>query len=697
MRKFGHRHNRPRSNPSARPPSGNGRPNTPPPSSGPAVFAEGALQVKGKFAFVLSEDPKVGDVLIQGHSMRLAMDGDRVRARVTSSADALRRSGEIVEVLKRAHQTAVGTFKRLGNMTALATDNDESVIRILDMGGFSPKVGDLAVVRITQWPTAKEMAGGTLIEILGSRDTPGVDLEAVIRRYELPKVFPADVEKEGDSLGLEVPESLWKDSKRELFFDHRVFTIDGADAKDFDDAVSLEAIPDGWRLGVHIADVAEYVKPDSPLDKEAVRRGTSVYFTGSVVPMLPFPLSDGLCSLRPNCVRLTLSCIMDINKEGKVGNYRVVESAIRSAKRFTYDDVEKILKGEDTPGLDPLIIADVREMGALARFLRKKRFERGSLDFDFPEPDVVTGIDGRPTDIRRRERLEAHKLIEDFMLLANETVARHMKGRPFLYRIHETPDPARLEKLQKSLEAVGLPMQKHIDASNPLAMRAVLAAAEGKPVQPMVHLMVLRSLRQAIYSPTNKGHYGLASECYTHFTSPIRRYPDLIVHRLLKERIHGVQRDAYWTPALTSICDHTSKRERIAVDAEREFMDIQKVRLMESHVGETFDGVVSGVTNFGFFVQLNDFFVEGLVHVTNLGNDYYIFDEARMTLTGRRTGRVFSIGTKVKIKLAAANILKRQLDFELLGGDSRGGGKHTAPPKKHFDHKHKQRHQKHRR
>ncbi|MCB4756765.1 MAG: ribonuclease R [Elusimicrobia bacterium] len=650
---------------------------------------EGAFQHKGQFGFVLSEDPLIGDVLVQGPSLRLAMGGDRVRARVLSAPSETRRSGEIVEVLTRARETAVGTFKRLGPMAVLSTQADETQIRILDLKGFSPRVGDLAVVRITRWPTLKEPAAGQLTEVLGSRDTPGVDLAAVIRQYELPQRFPPAAEREADAFGTEVPEDAWRAPGRELFFDQRVFTIDGADAKDFDDAVSLEPLADGWRLGVHIADVAQYVREGSVLDHEARRRGTSVYFTGSVLPMLPSPLSDGLCSLRPDVVRLTVSCVMEIDRDGRVRRERVVESAIRSARRFTYDEVETILTGGNLPGLDSAILSDVREMGRLARLLREKRFARGSLDFDFPEPEVITDLDGRPIDIRRRARLEAHRLIEDFMLLANETVARTMRQQPFLYRIHETPDPARMEKLKKSLEGVGIRLPQDKDPSHPSALSAVLAASEGTPLQPLVHLMVLRNLKQAMYSPVNKGHYGLASECYTHFTSPIRRYPDLIVHRLLKERLRGSERRDHWTSALPGLCEHASKRERVAVDAEREFLDIQKTRLMEPHVGEIFNGVISTVTNFGFFVQLDEFFVEGLVHVSHLGRDYFIFDEFRMTLVGRRTGRVFAVGQKVKVRLAAANILKHQLDLELLSDKAVGRTPHPKsqkpphPPRSH--------------
>ncbi|MFN0118480.1 MAG: ribonuclease R [Elusimicrobiota bacterium] len=633
------------------------------------VFVEGALQLKGKFGFVLSEDPKIGDVLIQGNSLKLAMNGDRVKAHVIGIDHDNRRSGVITAVIKRARDKAVGTFKRLGNMAVVALDN-EQMVRLLDLKKFSPKVGDIVVAKITRWPTGRDIPAGELVEIIGAKDSPGVDLKEVIQRYDLSNEFPEPVEKEAEYFGTEVRETDYLQPTRELFFDNRVFTIDGADAKDFDDAVSLEPIENGWQLGVHIADVSHYVKEGSDLDKEAESRGTSVYLTGNVLPMLPFSLSDGLCSLRPDCVRLTLSCLMDIGHDGEVKNHRIVESAIRSSKRFTYEEVEEILKGANPLDLDPRIISDVREMGKVAALLRKKRFGRGSLDFDFPEPYVITGLDGKPLDIRRRSRLEAHRLIEDFMLLANETVAKHMKGHPFVYRIHETPDPARVEKLFKSLETLGLPISNNRDISRPSALQSILSAAEKSPYQTMVHMMILRSLKQAIYSPHDKGHYGLASESYTHFTSPIRRYPDLIVHRLLKERMKSIQRTSHWIEKLPSLCENTSKRERIAVEAEREFLDVQKVRFMEPHVGETFAGTISSVTNFGFFVELEAYFVEGLVHITNLGNDYFIYDEARMILTGRRTGKIFSMGQKVKVQLAAANIVKRQLDFQLKHSES---------------------------
>jgi len=620
--------------------------------------------LKGRVGFILTEDPRLTDVLVEGPSLRLAMDGDRVRAQVTSSPNAPRRIGVITEVVEHARDTLVGVFSMRQEISYLVPEEGTPPVRLTDLRNLHPKENDLIVARVTLWPTLERPASAVLAEVLGARDTPGVDLKRLTRKYALVDVFPPEAEAEAAAWSEEVPFALYQ--LRETYFDRRVFTIDGADAKDFDDAVSLERLEGGlWRLGVHIADVSQYVAPSTALDAEALRRGTSVYLSGTVVPMLPFALSDGLCSLRPHCVRLTLSCVMDVDPEGRVVAHRIFESAIRSAKRFTYEEVEDILQGRELSGLAPEIHGDVREMGRLARLLRRKRFERGSLDFDFPEPDVVMGPDGWPVDIRQRSRLESHRLVEDFMLLANETVAQHMKDRPFLYRIHEAPDPLKLEKLRKTLEASGVPIPRAFDEGHPAALQQIIQYCSGKPIQPMVQTMILRSLKQAVYSTLHAGHFGLASSCYTHFTSPIRRYPDLIVHRLVKDRLQQ-RPPPYDVKALQTIAELSSRRERIAVDAEREYFDVQKARLMKQHVGESFDGVISGVTAFGIFVQLAEYFVEGLVHISHLRGDYYVYDELRMTLSGQRSGRSYRMGQTVRVQLAAANIEKRQLDFELV-------------------------------
>ncbi len=643
---------------------------------------EGVLQRKGKVGFVLSEEKGVPDVLVQGASLKLAMGGDRVRIRLQASAPGARRVGEITEVITRSRQTFLGVFRRENGDAMLMSEEDDTLVRLTDLQGLNPREGDAAVARVVQWPTPGRPASGVLAEVIGSRSEPGVDLRILIRKHELFDEFPAAADAEAKAFGTDVPESAWKD--REVLFEKRVCTIDGADAKDFDDAVSLERAQNGnWLLGVHIADVSHYVKAGGIIDEEAYKRGTSVYLSGNVLPMLPFPLADNLCSLRPNVPRLTLSCEMEIASDGNVVGHRVFESVIRSCKRFTYEEVEAVVKGEAPEGLDSALIADVLEMDKVARLVRKLRFERGSLDFDFPEPYIVTDIKGRPVDIKKRARLSSHRLIEDFMILANETVATHMRSLPFLYRVHEKPDLAKMERLQRTLEAVGIPVPAGMESGEPGILQKLLKSTEGQPVQPIVHTMVLRSLKQAVYSEINAGHFGLGSRCYSHFTSPIRRYPDLTVHRLLRESIQGKltpERQRVWTSQLPKICRECSVRERLATDAEREFIDIQRVRFMESKVGEEFAGVVSSVTSFGLFVQPNDFFVEGLVRLADL-DDYYVFDEARLMAVGKRTGKVFKIGTPVRVKLAGANPLNRQIDFQLLdasgagpSGGSRPGG-----------------------
>ncbi|MBI4063958.1 MAG: ribonuclease R [Elusimicrobia bacterium] len=632
-----------------------------------AKTIEGQLVLKGKFGFVLSEKTGVPDIYVQGDTLRLAMGGDRVAVKLSSSSDPSRPEGEIVRVVSRARSSVVGVFRKIRKAFLIEPENGGEPVRILDFKGAHPQEGDLAVVKITQWPTPDSWAGGELLEVLGSGAGPGMELKAILRKFELPDAFPAAVQAQAKSFAEEVPESAWQG--RETFFHIPVFTIDGADAKDFDDAVSLEDLADGgWRLGVHIADVAQYVSEGSDLDIEAYRRGTSIYFVDKVVPMLPTPLSDNLCSLRPDVARLTLSCVMDINPQGRVVNHRIVESAIRSAKRFTYENVELILKGEDGANAPAPVTDAVKKMGRLARLLREMRFKRGSLDFDFPEAYIVTDAADHPVDVRRRERLESHRLIEEFMLLANETVATEMRKFPFLYRVHERPDAFKMGKLEDMLKALGVAVPPGFHQGRPLVLQSVLESVKGKPIEGAIQMMILRSLKQAVYSSKNEGHYGLASACYTHFTSPIRRYPDLIVHRIIKERLRqhlSAQRQEYWKTALADIGLLSSQRERTAVDAEREYMDLKKVQVMEKHLGESFDGVVSSVTSFGLFVELNDIFVEGLVHVSNLRDDYYVYDEARSTLRGRRTGRLLSMGQRVRVRLAAANTVKRQLDFEL--------------------------------
>jgi ribonuclease R len=660
--------NTPTSRPGARAP----RPTVSPaaaasrPAAVAAPVVEGVLQRKPRFGFVLSETPGRPDLFVAGPSLNLAMNGDRVRARVTRAGG--RPEGEILLVLERAHSTVVGTYQpaRGAGRPLLRPEDNGAPVEVTDLNGLAPAADDLCVVKITRWPAAGAAPAGTLLEILGRRDDPAADLKFLLRKHGIADVFPSEVEREAASFGDDVPPDAW--AGRRSFFDVPVFTIDGADAKDFDDAVSLEKRPQGWRLGVHIADVAHYVREGGPLDEEARRRSTSVYLSGAVVPMLPFPLSDNLCSLRPHVPRLTLTCLMDLDEQGRVVHHELHESVIRSARRFTYEEVEALLQGHAAIDASGPVRGAVLEMGRLARTLRERRAARGSLDFDFPEPYIVVDDRGWPVDARRRERGESHRLIEEFMLLANETVAQSMSSAPFLYRVHEKPDPAKMEALEKTLRAVGVVVPTGLHDGKPDALQKVLAMVKGKPVEPVVNMMILRSLKQAVYAPKNAGHFGLASRAYTHFTSPIRRYPDLLVHRLVKERLGGdlnPGRQEVWKARLGAWTADASARERVAVEAEREFLDLKRAQLMSRRVGETFDAVVTGVTSFGLFVQPTEVFVEGLVPVAGLTDDYYIFDEVRSQLRGRRTGRVYRLGQTVRVRLAAANTEKRQLDFAL--------------------------------
>lgn len=665
-----HRHEGPKKTSFPTPGAKGGRPAP----SGEAQFVEGSLQKKPRFGFVLSETPGKPDLFVSGPSLAWAMNGDRVRARVARGGD--RPEGEIVAVLQRKRSTLAGVFQA-GPRPRLVPEEGGDPLALEDLAGLKPENGDLCVALVTRWPDASGPAAGTLLEILGRRNDPAADLKFLLRKHELPQDFPIDVEQEAASFGDEVPPSAWQG--RRTFFDVPVFTIDGADAKDFDDAVSLEPrTGGGWRLGVHIADVAHYVREGSALDEEARLRGTSAYLTGAVIPMLPFPLSDNLCSLRPHVARLTLTCLMDIDDAGRVVHHEVFESVIRSARRFTYDEVEEVLQGRRVE-VSERVRQSVLEMGGLARRLRDIRFGRGSLDFDFPEPVIIVDDQGWPVDARRKERGESHRLIEEFMLLANETVARHMARGPFLYRVHDRPDPAKMETLQKTLKAVGVPVPPSIGAGRPAALRQVLESVKGKPVEPMVHTLTLRSLKQAVYSPENKGHFGLASEAYTHFTSPIRRYPDLLVHRLVKEKLHGrltEERQSAWKSLLPGLTEDASRLERRAVEAEREFLALKRAQLMSRRLGDTFEAVVTGVAAFGVFVQPTAVFVEGLMALERLPRDQYDYDALRLQLRGRRTGRSFRLGQTVRVRLAGVNVEKRELDFAL---DESGLGTNSHP------------------
>jgi len=629
---------------------------------------DGIIQLKGSIGFVLSERPGVPDVLVKGLSLKLVMDGDRVRVKARPVSGSHQRHGEIIQVLKRARTEVVGRYETREGKPYLVPESSGSPLRLNPSQKHDPSEGDLVVAKITEWPTKQKPAQGNIVEILGKPGHPDVDLRALIYKHGLFHTFSQEAESDAQAFGGEVASRALEG--RETFFHLPVVTIDGPDAKDFDDAISIESLDNGrHRLGIHIADVSHYVREGEPLDHEAIERGTSVYLAGSVLPMLPHALSSGLCSLRPDVVRLTVSCVMDVDTHGRVVSCRISNSAIRSSRRMTYGEAEEILRGKVNPEIPANIVSAIKEMGKLAGHIRRKRFERGSLDFDFPEPQLVLDKSGWPIDVLRSERMESHKLIEEFMILANESVAEKMQKFPFLYRIHEKPDATKLEKLVESLRAVGVTPPYGFKEGKNRAVQTVLRQVKGQPSEPMVHSMVLRSMNQAKYSMKNMGHYGLASRCYTHFTSPIRRYPDLCVHRILKDHLAGQlkgNRLKEYERKLVKIASRSSERERVAVTAEREFVNLKCVQLMKSRVGEVFQGVISSVMSFGFFVQLQEVFVEGLVPVRTLSDDYYIYDEVRKNLHGRRTKRIYRIGDEVRVRLCSANVEKRQIDLDLV-------------------------------
>lgn len=624
--------------------------------------------IRSGAGFVSPEDES-GDLFIPAEALDSALDGDRVVARVEHSRRGQRREGRIIKVLQRARETLVGVYHP-EHTFGFVTPEDPKLVKsvFVPAGQASGAVaGDVVVVRITSWGDRHRGPAGEVERVLGPFGDPGVDVLAVIHGHELPVEFPAEVEETATELqrrGIEAADLQGRNDVR----GHLVFTIDPVDAKDHDDALSIRRLESGtWEVGIHIADVSFYVREGTSLDAEALRRGTSVYLVDRTVPMLPPALSADLCSLVPNQDRLAVSVIVQLDDDAKPVRQRLVRSVIRSRHKLTYEQAQGVLEG--TTSIDLETDQAIRDLVTLSRKLRAQRVERGSLDFDLPEARVILNAVGEPTDIQRIERLESHRLIEDFMLLANEVVARRAAQArlPFIYRIHEQPDDLRLEQLKEFAEPFGhhLPHRK---VPTPKDIQGLLQSIKGRPEEKLLSTIVLRSMKQARYSHQNVGHFGLAARFYTHFTSPIRRYPDLVAHRLaIRAFVDQEQRAQDGTgPLLPDIARLTSERERVAVDAERDSIELKKVEFMERHRGAEFDATVSGVAQFGFFVLLDDYFVEGLVHVSALEDDYYSFYEEQYALIGQHGGQQFRLGDRVRVQVAAVNREERKIDFVLL-------------------------------
>lgn len=625
------------------------------------------------FGFLIPDNPDIKDIYIPTEQLNGAMHNDKVIVRITSGAiNAYKSEGEIIRILKRANEIVVGTFERNGKYGFVIAD-DRKIYEDI----FIPKEdcaeaedGYKVVVEIIKWPEGRRNPEGRIIEVIGHKDDVGTDIISIIRRYDLPEKFSVEVETQASKIPEEVEEkqiSNRKDLRNEI-----TFTIDGEDAKDLDDAISLKMLDNGnFYLGVHIADVSQYVFDGSPLDKEALKRGTSVYLIDRVIPMLPKKLSNGICSLNPKVDRLTLSCSMEINKKGKVENYQIYESVISTNERMTYNDINRILEEDDEVLKEKYdyLLNTFEEMKILMEILHKKRRDRGSLDFEFDETKIILDDKGKPIDIRPYERGISEKIIEEFMIVCNETVAEHMywKEIPLLYRVHEDPDPEKIKALNELIHNFGYSI-KGTDEIHPKALQQLLDKVKGEKEERLINTLLLRSLRKARYDGNSLGHFGLASKYYCHFTAPIRRYPDLAVHRIIKEDIHKKltgDRIAKLREKIPAIAVQSSLRERVADEAERETEDLKKAEYMKDRIDEEYEGIVSGVTAYGMYVQLGNT-VEGLVHVSNMEDDYYIFDSDNHLLIGERKKRIFRIGDNVKVKVLSVNIANREIDFILI-------------------------------
>lgn len=625
------------------------------------------------------------DIFIPADAIESAVNGDKVVARIERRRRRERVEGTIIRVLERARERVVGVFQPAGPedrpaLFGFVVPNDKKLTRDVYIAAGSTRdarAGDIVVVSIADWGTSHRGPAGVVEEVIGPADAPGNDILAIVHGHELPLDFPEEVLAEARAIsrrGIR-PEDL---EGRTDLRDRVVFTIDPADARDHDDALSIIAHEDGTHeVGVHIADVSFYVRPGSPIDIEALNRGTSVYLVDRVIPMLPHELSSDLCSLRPDEDRLAMSLLLRIDADGSVRSHSLVRSVIRSRHKLSYDEAQEVLNGGRSIG--PETDDALRRLHSLSLTLRAAREERGSIDFDLPEARVVLEESGEPADIQRVLRLESHRLIEDYMLLANETIARDAARRklPIPYRIHEPPDTARIEQLREFIGGFGLRLQGR-GSPTPKQLQAVIEQVKDRPEEKLLSTVVLRSMRQARYSEENHGHFGLAAPHYAHFTSPIRRYPDLLLHRICASRFLGDGGGLLTAEQIAPIAKLGSERERIAEAAERDSVELKKVQYMERHLGDEFSGTISDVRAFGFFVLLDDVFVDGLVHVSSMEDDYYAFHEDAYALVGQNTGRTFRLGDRVRVQVASVDREARRIDFIVLEREGAPVGARTG-------------------
>ncbi len=659
-------------------------------------LVRGKLQAHAKgFGFLLPDDKEHQDVYIHANDLKGAMNKDVILVRVTSKSNSGGKlEGEVVRIVSRANTQIVGVFQHQESYGFVIADDKR-----IGKDVFIPKhafggatQGDKVVVDIVTYPEGRAAAEGKVIEILGHKDDPGVDILSIIRKYQLPEGFSDEVLAEATQTPDQINE---KDLEGRCDLRHKkIVTIDGADAKDLDDAVHVEQLENGnVILGVHIADVGYYVKEKSALDQEAYNRGCSVYLVDRVIPMLPHRLSNGICSLNPQVDRLTMSCEMEFDANGKIVKHDIFTSVIKTTERMTYSDVRDILIDKNPALLEKYagLIDDFERMRSLAMKLRQARMNRGAIDFDFQESKVIVDEAGKPVEIIKRERSIAEMIIEEFMLVANETVAEHFHWLkvPFLYRVHEDPDSEKLMNFMEFVTNFGYVVRGKSNSIHPRALQQLLEDIKGTKEETVISTVMLRSMKQAKYDAESLGHFGLAAEYYSHFTSPIRRYPDLVIHRVMREVMEGKlsdKRHEYLTERMSDIATQSSERERVAVDAERETDELKKAEFMLDKIGEEFEGIISSVTSFGMFVELENS-VEGLIRLSGLTDDYYHYHERQLALIGERTSKIYRIGDEVEIRIAKVNIEERNIDFEmvdmkprqskvsLVDGGRRGGGR----------------------
>lgn len=623
------------------------------------------------FGFV-TPDAGGEDIFIPASETMGAMQKDRVLYKVLHKAEKGKKAdGVIVRILERGQQRIVGTFEAGSKGYGFVVADDKKIAKDIFISRENTKgavTGHKVVVEITDYGEDRRNPEGKVIEILGHINDPGVDILSVIRRYELAVEFPEEVYAEIEHLGTEVAEADKKG--REDLRDLLTITIDGADAKDLDDAVSLKRLGNGnFELGVHIADVSHYVRENTALDKEAYARGTSVYLVDRVIPMLPHKLSNGICSLNPHVDRLALSCLMEVNGRGEVVSHRILESVINSDYRMTYTAVREILE-DGTPALLEQyaeILPMLEDMEELRQILGEKRRKRGSVNFDLPESKIILDENGKPIDIKPYEKSIATNMIEEFMLVCNETIAENSfwQEMPFMYRSHQEPDEDKLEKMEQFLRGFGYYLRKKDGEIHPRELQKVLQKAEETDEERIITRMVLRSMMQARYTAENGGHFGLAAKYYCHFTSPIRRYPDLEIHRMIKKMLHGEldeKASVYYRRKMPDWAKHCSKQERVAEDAERDTDALKKVEFMEDKVGQIYEGIISGVTNWGIYVELPNT-IEGMVALSQMDDDYYEFDEKKMLVFGKRTKKSYRLGDKVVVSVAKVDRMMGTIDF----------------------------------